>query len=105
MPSLLEFLSEFLYWFTTNEYFRSGFVSGIALCIAIAIIWQVFFVINYHWKKIRQFFEPTKKPGKMPTEVGPSPASMSLGCVGRVLLALFVITVMILLVWVGFPES
>ncbi len=104
MSWLAEFLSELIYWLRTDEFFRSGFFTGIVFCVAVAILWRLLFATNVHWKKFRQFFEPTKKPGKMPVELGPSPARMALGCMGQVFLVLFVITLMILLVWNGFPE-
>jgi hypothetical protein len=101
----MELWFDFAYLIATDEYFRSGFSAGVVLCIAAAIIWRLLFALNVQWNKIRQFFEPTKKPGKMPVELGPSPASMSLGCMGRIFITVFIIGVMILLVWNGFPES
>ncbi len=105
MSWLLEFLSDLSFWLRTNEFFRSGFITGIALGAVVAVSLRTLFILHFHWKKVRQFFEPTKKPGKMPAELGPSPASMSLGCTGRILFAIIFTAVVILVVWRSFPES
>ena len=77
---------------THNIYFRSGFFSALLAVGICFLIWRVFYGLYVHWLKIRQFFEPIKKPGKAPVETGPSPAGMLFGCMGRLLLILLVVT-------------
>lgn len=96
----MELLLDFLNLLTRDEYFRSGFVSALVLVALVWLAWTLLFRIYVHWLKMRQFFEPIKKPGKIPTEVGPSPAGMLVGCLLRITVALFVIGLGVFL-WLG----
>jgi hypothetical protein len=100
----MELLSDFVNVITNNEDYRTGFLSGLVL---IGVIWLaswLFFRIYTQWLKVRQFFEPIKTPARTPTEAGPSPARMLLGCVGRVIIAVLGIALLFLL-WIGMTPS
>ena len=96
----MEWWSDFLYLLTNDDHFRSGFIWGL-LFVAIGwAIWAAFQWLYVQWLKMRQFFEPTKKPGRTPVETGPSPASIMLGCLWRILATLvFVAIAIALLIW------
>jgi hypothetical protein len=93
----MELWFDFTYLIANNEYFRAGFVSGLVLVAIIWISWGLFYRLYAQWLKIRQFFEPIKKPGRVPTETGPSPASILLGCLWRIIFALLFIAILVVL--------
>jgi hypothetical protein len=100
----MEWWSHFLDLLTSNVYFRAGFAWGVG--VAVALWGVVIFCNNLYarWLKMRQFFEPIKKPGKAPVETGPSPASMMFGCLGQIVLTLVVLaTVVAALMWWANP--
>jgi hypothetical protein len=77
----MEFWQDFVYLLTNNEVFRSGFIWGVMVVVGGWLFGRwVLFPIYAHWLEMRKFFEPTKQPGKLPTEKGPSPAGMLFGC-------------------------
>jgi hypothetical protein len=100
---MMDFIRDFSNLLANDEYFRSGFISGIALLLVFWLLSQVYLMLTKQWLKIRQFFEPIKKPGKVPTETGPSPAGMLLGCIGRIVVTLVAFVFLFLLWWVLLP--
>lgn len=96
---VIEFLDRFLKILSENEDFRMGYVLGFLTPAAFAGIWYVCFVIYSVWLRIRKFFEPTKKPGDMPTKPGPSPAGMLMGCLGNVILLVSIFGGIGLIIW------
>jgi hypothetical protein len=80
MELLRDFVSEFLSGITNYEDYRAGFFMGLAVAVSLWLLWMGGVSVYNRWLKMRQFFEPIKKPGKIPTETGPSPAGMLLGC-------------------------
>ena len=96
----MEWWTHFLDLLTQNVYFRAGFLWGIGFILAGWVIYYLLHGAYVQWLKMRQFFEPTKKPGKPPVETGPSPASLLLGCIGRTFLIVLVLATAIMsLVW------
>ena len=94
----MELWSDFMDILFTNEDFRYGFFWGISLTIGVTIVgWWIFFSLHAQWLKMRQFFEPIKKPGRLPTETGPSPASMLSGCMGRVFILVAIVALVFFL--------
>jgi hypothetical protein len=96
----MEWWTHFLDLLTQNVYFRAGFLWGL---VAVAIGWLIYGMLAWlyvQWLKIRQYFEPVKRPGKTPVETGPSPASITLGCMGRTMVVTVVIATLILVaIW------
>jgi hypothetical protein len=92
---------DFTYLLAHNVYFQSGFFWGLGVVAAGWFAWSTLHYLYVHWLKIRKFFEPTKVPGKTPTETGPSPASMMLGCFGRILFALLVVSAVVGYLWIA----
>ena len=89
---------------TYNEYFRAGFVWGLGVAGVGWLMWSSLNWLYVNWLKVRQFFEPTKRPGKVPMETGPSMASLTLGCLGRVFTLLLVLaSVIVVLFWMVNP--
>ena len=78
--------SQFVSTFTNNVDFRLGFFWGLGFAVAAWGLFAFFFGAHARWLKVRQFFEPIKKPAKPAVETGPSPASMMFGCAGYFLL-------------------
>ncbi len=98
----MELWLDFLYLLTNNEYFRAGFISGLVFIAVVWSIWGLFFRLHVQWLKMRQFFEPIRKPGRVPTETGPSPASILFGCLGRIVVTVLVLAIVIVaLLWLG----
>ncbi len=96
----MEWWNEFAGLMMTSEHFRAGFFLALGIVVLAWLAWGVLFRLHVQWLKIRQFFEPIKKPGKMPTETGPSPASMMLGCFGRfIFTVLLPAVVVVALLW------
>jgi hypothetical protein len=95
----MQFWLDFVYLITNNEYFRAGFISGLVLVGLIWLIWGLFFRVYVQWLKIRQFFEPIKTPARAPTVAGPSPASMLLGCLWRIVIVLLALVVAVVLLF------
>ena len=79
--------------FTTNMYFRAGFIWALIFVALVWIGWQILFYFYNRWLKILKFFQPTKTPSKLPTETGPSPAGMLLGCIGQLIGSLFLLAI------------
>ena len=95
----MDLLLDFSDLLANNEYFRSGFLWGLSFVALGSLGWWLLQGIYKQWLKVRQFFEPIKKPGKLPIETGPSPAGMSLGCLGRVLAFLLIPVLCYYLLW------
>ena len=90
---MADFWNQLVELLTTNIYFRAGFMWA-WICMALLWIgWQILFYFYTKWLKILQFFQPTKTPSKLPTETGPSPAGMLLGCIGQLIGMLFLLAV------------
>lgn len=84
----------------TNEYYRAGFFSALIVVAFVWIVSGLFYRLHVQWLKMRQFFEPIKKPAKAPTETGPSPASILAGCMVRIVVTALVLAVAIVgLLW------
>jgi hypothetical protein len=84
-----------------SEHFRSGFIWGV-VCTVLAgwLLSSISSSVHAQWHRIRQFFEPTKKPAKIATETGPSPASALMGClVSLFIMVLVVGTVIMAILW------
>lgn len=87
-----------------SVHFRAGFLWGLGVALLLWAASVVFRWLYARWLRVRQFFEPIKKPGKMPVEAGSSPASILLGCVGSLLgIVLLVATVVMVLLWTATP--
>ena len=99
---MTELSSQFFDLLANNVYFRAGFLWALFL---VALGWLLLGMLNWlyaRWLLIRQFFEPIKKPGKMPVEAGSSPASILLGCLGGILGIILLVGIVIgALFWVG----
>jgi hypothetical protein len=106
---MLEGWSQFLDLLGTNAYFRAGFIWGLVVVAIGWAIWGLCHWLYVQWLKVRQFFEPTRMPGRVPVpvETGPSPATIMLGCVGRIVFTLLVLAAVIgVLLWlVNLPGS
>jgi hypothetical protein len=92
----MEWWTHFLDLLTQNVYFRAGFLWGLVVALIVWLIYVTLSWLYVEWLKIRTYFEPSKRPGKTPLETGPSPASITLGCMGRTLIVATVITAVIL---------
>jgi hypothetical protein len=96
----MEWWSDFAYLLTHNEYFRAGFIWALVFMAIGWLIWGLCYRIYVQWLKMRQFFEPIKKPGRVPVETGPSPANIMLGCLGRILLTIVVLAIVLaIMLW------
>lgn len=103
---MMEWWSRFFDLLAHNEYFRAGFIWGLVMVGIGWAIWGLLHWLYVQWLKIRQFFEPIKKPGRVPVETGPSPANIMLGCVGRVIVTVVIIaTVIVVLLWLVNPAG
>jgi hypothetical protein len=93
----MDLLSDFLDGITNNEDYRAGFMAGLVAVLVLWLVWwRLLFPSWVQWLKIRKFFEPTKTPGKMPTEAGPSPAGMMLGFLLRIAVIVLVVAIVVL---------
>jgi hypothetical protein len=102
----MEWWSHFLDLLTHNDYFRAGFIWGLVFVAIGWGLWGLIYRLHVQWLKMRQFFEPTRVPGKVPVATGPSPASVMLGCLGRIVVTLVVLaTVIVLLLWFVNPPG
>lgn len=102
----MEWWSQFVNLLTYNEYFRAGFIWGLATMLAGLGVWGVLHSIYVRWLKVRQFFEPIKKPGKPLVETGPSPASMMFSCLGQIFVTILVLSIGIaILYWFMTPQG
>ena len=100
----MEIWSQFANSFTDNLDFRLGFFWGIGFALIALAIYIVLFGLHARWLKVRQFFEPIKKPAKPAVETGPSPASMMFGCMSYFLLIVLGIGVLVTtLYWYAIP--
>lgn len=94
-----DFIQRFIDGISINEDYRAGFIAGLVAAVLLWLFWLfVLFPIWVQWLKVRKFFEPTKVPGKMPTENGPSPAGMMLGFLLRI--AAFVLVILLVILFV-----
>src|SRR4051812_28541651 len=97
----MDWLSRFIELLVNNIDFRLGFLWGLMVVGALWITWSLLFRLYVQWLKMRQFFEPIKKPGRVPVEAGPSPASIMLGCLWRIFVTLVGLAIVIVvLLWV-----
>lgn len=96
---MLEGWSQFIDLLTHNAYFRAGFVWGLVVVLIGWGIWSLWYWLYVQWLKVRQFFEPTRRPGRIPVETGPSPASIMLGCLGRIVMTGIVMVGVLLVLW------
>jgi len=97
----MEWWSHFVDLLANNVYFRSGFLWGLIAVGVVWLLWGLFFRLYVQWLKMRQFFEPIKRPGRTPVETGPSPASIMLGCLWRIIVTVVVVVIgIVLLIWV-----
>jgi hypothetical protein len=70
------------------------------VAVLVWIIWGAFSWLYVQWLKMRQFFEPIRKPGRVPMETGPSPAGIMLGCLWRIFVTIVVLAmVFVVLIW------
>ena len=76
--------------------FWAGVIFAIVASYAISLFWVWY---SKRWLKVRQFFQPTRKPGKLTDEKGPSPFDETMGCFGNLLLVLVVVLGMGGLLW------
>jgi hypothetical protein len=90
--SLIDLWLDLAYWIAGNDEFWAGFVAALVLLGSMQVaVWTVQ-ALYFFWLKVRQFFEPTKKPGTLPTTPGPSPFTGLLTCAGA-LIALVLLVV------------
>lgn len=102
----MEWWFQFIDLLTHNEYFRAGFIWGLVVVSIGWIIWELLYRLHVQWLKMRQFFEPIKRPGRVPLETGPSPANIMFGCLGRIIVTVIVVaTVILLLFWIVNPSG
>jgi hypothetical protein len=100
----MELWLDFVDAITNNEDYRAGFSMALLLVGAIWLGWALLFRLYKRWLVMRQFFEPIKKPGKVPTETGPSPAGMLLGCLWPIAIIVVVIAIGYV-IWLMNPPS
>src|SRR3954452_6901586 len=97
----MQWWSQFIDLLANNVYFRSGFLWGLIIVGVVWMVWELFFRLYMQWLKMRQFFEPIKRPGRVPMEAGPSPAGIMLGCLWRVFVTIVMLAIVSgILIWV-----
>lgn len=80
MQPIIDFFGDYLDEIMHNVDYRLGFFLGLSCAGGLWLVWVIPVYLYKRWLVMRQFFEPIKKPGKAPTELGQSPAGMLLGC-------------------------
>jgi hypothetical protein len=93
----MELWPDFKHNLFNNSDFQYGFYWGIVLIVLLELsLGWLWIAIHNQWLRMRQFFEPIKKPGRLPTETGPSPAGIFAGCMGQFLFVALAIALVIL---------
>ncbi|MCC6455589.1 MAG: hypothetical protein IT328_11635 [Caldilineaceae bacterium] len=105
MELLSDLVREFLNGISNYEDYRAGFLMGLTCAAGLLLLWLAGVSLYKRWLKMRQFFEPIKKPGKIPVETGPSPAGMLLGCLWPIAIIFVMIALWVVSRFGGIPGS
>lgn len=76
--------------------FITGFFTGVVATILTAIVAGRIAAI---WNRLRQPFQPTVKPGRLPTEKGPSLVQELVSWFWSVMMLVAAIGILVLIVW------
>lgn len=94
---LIDLMFNFAYMLAGGSEFWAGFW----FCMQwLLLIWlgNLFLrAIDVRWKKVRQYFAPTKKPSKAKEEPEPSPAQQGVSCLINLLTVGFLVLVAVVI--------
>lgn len=101
----IDLMFEFAYMLAGGNEFWAGFWFCVQWLLLIWLGNLILRAIDVRWKKVRQYFAPTKKPSKPKEEPEPSPAQQGLSCLGNlVAVGLLVLIAIIVLLELFAPE-
>lgn len=92
----MEDLQSVLDTYLLDRTFVIGFVAGIAATLAFAFLMGKAVAL---WNRLLQPFKPIQKPGRLPTETAPSPATQFMSWLGSVLMLILFLAIVGLLLW------
>lgn len=96
--SLYDLWLDICYMLAGNDPFWAGVFATLSALLGLQLVVGSLRAVYAMWLHMRQFFEPTRQPGPMPTTPGPSPFSRVMGFLGAAIGLSVVIGVIVFLI-------